>query len=193
MPATARYTRTAVVLHWVVAAMLLVQYPLGWLMQQIPKDPPGQRANIFNVHKSIGFVILALMVARLAWRLGHPAPALPAMPRWQAGLARATHAALYVVLLALPLSGYLGSVFSGYPVKFFGVVLPAWGAKNVQLKDLMSTVHLALGWVLATGFVLHMAGVVKHAWLDRDGLLRRMTWRGEAPRDAASAGHLRDA
>src|SRR3954462_11439223 len=89
MPATARYTRTAVVLHWVVAAMLLVQYPLGWLMQQIPKDPPGPRANIFNVHKSIGFVILAMMVARLAWRLGHPAPALPAMPRWQAGVGRA--------------------------------------------------------------------------------------------------------
>ena len=184
MPDTPRYTRFAVAMHWIVAAIVLVQYPLGWLMQQIPKQPPGQRAEVFNVHKSIGLTILALMIVRLGWRLAHRPPALPPMARWQAWLARGTHAGLYSMLVALPLVGYLGSVFSGYPVRYFGIVLPSWAAKNPQLKDWMSTAHLVLAWGLAIAFTLHMAGVAKHLLVDRDGLLRRMAWT-RASRGAA--------
>lgn len=169
-----RYTRVAVVLHWVVAAIVLGQFALGWWMQEIPKQPAGPRAEAFNLHKSIGVVVFALMLARIAWRLGHPPPPLPAMPRWQALLAHATHFLLYAALVALPLTGYLGSMFSGYPVKLFGMALPAWPGKNPALKELMSTAHLWLTWMLATAFVLHMAGVVKHTFVNRDGLLRRM-------------------
>src|SRR5438309_1046282 len=82
-------------------------------MQQIPKQPPGQRVEVFNLHKSIGLTILALMIVRLGWRLAHRPPEYPPMARWQARLARWTHAGLYVVLIALPLAGYLGSSFSG--------------------------------------------------------------------------------
>jgi cytochrome b561 len=176
MQAEGRYTAVAVGLHWLVAAMVLGQFVLGWWMQEIPKQPPGPRVEAFNLHKSIGMLIFALMVARMGWRLGHPAPALPEMPRWQARLAHATHLLLYAVLVALPLTGYLGSAFSGYPVKFFGIELPAWLAKNAQLKEWMSVAHLALGWTLAAAFALHIAGVVKHTFVDRDGLWRRMTW-----------------
>lgn len=186
MQETPRYSRFAVAMHWIVAAIVLVQYPLGWLMQQIPKQPAGQRAEIFNVHKSIGLTILALMIVRLGWRLAHRPPALPPMVRWQAWLARANHAALYALLMALPLVGYLGSVFSGYPVRFFGIVLPSWAAKNPQLKDWMSAAHLFLAWALALAFALHIAGVLKHAWIDRDGLVRRMAW-ARAPQGAADA------
>ena len=175
-----RYTRFAVAMHWIVAAILFVQYPLGWLMQLIPKSPPGQRAEVFNLHKSIGLTLLALMVVRLAWRLAHRPPQLPPMPPWQAWLAKINHALLYAALIAMPLAGYLGSVFSGYPVRFFGIVLPSWGAKNPALKDLMSQVHLTLAWILAAAFALHMAGVAKHL-LDRDGLLRRMGWSRAVP------------
>ena len=158
----ARYTRFAVAMHWIVAAVVVVQYPLGWWMQTIPKQPPGPRAEMFNVHKSIGLTILALMIVRLGWRLAHRPPELPEMPAWQARLARGTHLLLYVVLIALPLAGYLGSAFSGYPVRFFGIVLPPWAPKNVALKEWMGTAHLVLAWALTLAFALHVAGVVQH-------------------------------
>jgi cytochrome b561 len=153
---------------------VLAQFPLGWWMQEIPKLPPGPRVEAFNLHKSLGLLIAAAMLARIAWRLGHPAPPLPAMPPWQSRLAHVTHFFLYAVLVALPVTGYLGSAFSGFPVKFFGMTLPAWAGKNAQLKDWMSSAHLVLGWLLAVAFVLHMAGVVKHTFVNRDGLLRRI-------------------
>jgi cytochrome b561 len=189
MQARTSYTRFAVAMHWIVAAFVFVQYPLGWLMQQIPKQPPGQRAEVFNVHKSIGLTILALMLVRLGWRLAHRPPELPPMAAWQARAAKATHALLYAVLIAMPLAGYLGSVFSGYPVRYFGIVLPSWAAKNQELKDLMSTVHLTLAYTLAAVFAVHMAGVVKHVVIDDDGLMRRMMW----PRRTAAVNAATDA
>jgi cytochrome b561 len=181
MEPASRYTRVAVVLHWIVAAIVLAQFPLGWWMQEIPKQPPGPRAEMFNLHKSIGLAILALMIARLAWRMGHVPPALPPMPRWQAITARSTHWLLYALLIAMPLAGYLGSAYSGYPVKFFGMTLPSWAAKNVQLKEWMGTAHYALSWALLAAFGLHILGVAKHMILERDGLLRRMSWMRSAP------------
>jgi len=174
MQAQERYTRAAIVLHWLIAALVVAQFAFGWWMVGIPKDPPGMRAGAFNLHKSMGLTILALMLLRLGWRLAHRPPALPEMPRWQALLARTVHIGFYVLLVALPLTGYLGSAFSGYPVKFFGVTLPAWAPKNVAVKEWMSAAHLAIGWALALAFALHVAGAFKHAVLDRDGLLRRM-------------------
>jgi cytochrome b561 len=169
-----RYSRVAIALHWIVALLVVAQFALGWLMQGISKDPPGQRAAFFNVHKSIGLTILLLMLARLGWRLAHRPPPMPAMPRWHSLAAHATHWTLYATLIALPLVGYLGSEFSGYPVKYFGIVLPSWAGKNAQAKELMSVAHLALTWVLAGAVALHLAGVVKHALIDDDGLVARM-------------------
>ena len=122
----ARYTATAVVLHWVIAALLIAEFAHGWWMQVIPKEPPGIRADAFNMHKSFGLVLLALALLRLGWRLAHRPPPFPPMPRWQAIAARANHVLLYTMMLAMPLSGYFGSVFSGYPIKWFGMALPAW-------------------------------------------------------------------
>ena len=182
---TARYTRTAVALHWLIAALFIGQFAWGWLMQEIPKSPPGLRADAFNVHKSIGLCVLGLMMFRLGWRIAHPPPALPALPAWQAHLARATHVALYVALLVQPLSGYLGSVWSGYPVKWFGITLPAWGARSPELKDAMSNVHLVTSFVLLALVLLHVAGALNHA-LRRDGIVSRM-WFGTRTRSDAGA------
>jgi cytochrome b561 len=185
--ATPRYTTTAIVVHWVMAGVVFGQFAFGWLMQQIPKSPPGMRADAFNFHKSIGLCLLALVLFRLGWRLAHRPPPLPAMPAWQARAAKANHIALYVALIVMPLAGYLGSVWSGYPVKWFGVTLPAWGSNIPALKSLMSSVHLATSFVLLSLVALHVAGALQHA-LRGDGVLARMTLpppRARAPTTAA--------
>ena len=184
-PATARYTRTAVALHWLVAALFVGQFAWGWLMQEIPKSPPGMRADAFNLHKSIGLCVLGLMLFRLGWRIAHRPPALPPMPTWQAVLARVTHIALYAALIVQPVAGYLGSVWSGYPVKWFGITLPAWGSKSVALKDAMSNVHLVTSFVLLALVALHVAGALHHA-LRGDGLLARMSFGRRAIRASAT-------
>ena len=169
-----RYTPTAVVLHWLLAAMVLVQFAWGWWMQTIPKVPVGVRADAFNWHKSVGLTILALALLRLLWRLTHQPPPLPVMPAWQRRAARSNHALLYAAIILMPVIGYLGSVFSGYPVKYFGITLPAWGAKNETLKDFMSSAHLVLSWVIAGGVLLHVAAVAKH--LSEGGNIVRRIW-----------------
>ena len=170
-----RYTKTAVVLHWLVAGVVFGQFTFGWLMQQIPKAPPGMRADAFNFHKSVGLCVLALMLFRLGWRLEHPAPPLPPMPAWRMRAAKVTHAALYAALLVMPLAGYLGSVWSGYPVIWFGLTLPAWGTKMPALKSLMSDVHLVTSFVLLSLVALHVAAAFQHA-LRADGVMARMTF-----------------
>jgi len=169
-----RYTSVAIALHWLVAALVVGQIAWGWWMQEIPKQPVGPRVDAFNLHKSVGLTVLALMLVRLGWRLGHPPPPLPPLPPWQARLAASTHALLYVLLVLLPVVGYLGSVFSGYPVKFYGIALPAWGWKDSGLKDLCATIHLWGSQVLVALIALHVAGALKHALVEGDGLLARM-------------------
>jgi cytochrome b561 len=177
-----RYTRTAIALHWLIALLVVGQFAWGWWMLGIPKQPVGPRAEAFNLHKSIGMTILALMALRLAWRVSHRPPPLPPMVQWQAAAARITHWMLYAALLVQPLCGYLGSEFSGYPVKYFGMTLPSWAGKNVALKDLLSGVHLATSWVIAGTVLLHVGGALKHALIEHDGLLARMGIGGKSTR-----------
>jgi len=181
-----RYDRVAVALHWLIAFGVLEQIGLGWWMLDIPKQPVGVRAGWFNLHKSIGLTLGALVVLRLAWRLAHrPPPLPPSLPRWQQAAAIATHRLLYLCLLVMPLSGYLGSSFSGYPVRFFGITLPGWAARNDALKDLFSQIHYAAAAVFMLLIALHAAAALKHL-LARDGLFGRM-WPGREPAAAPRA------
>ncbi len=168
-----RYTRTAIALHWLVALLVIAQIAWGWWMQGIAKQPVGPRVDAFNLHKSVGMLIFALMLVRLGWRIGHPPPPLPALPPWQRRAARASHVLLYAALIAQPLTGYLGSVWSGYPVRLFGQVLPAWGAPHPALKDAMSSAHLVVAIVLIATIAVHIAAAMRHA-ARRDGVLSRM-------------------
>ena len=183
MRASDRYTRTAIALHWLIAILVIVQFTWGWWMQGIPKQPVGPRVDAFNLHKSFGMTILALMIVRILWRAGHPPPPLRGLPRWQVSAARATHLLLYVALVIQPLAGYLGSEFSGFPVKFFGWTLPSWAGKNVAMKDLMSAVHLATSWVIAATVVVHVGAALKHAFVNRDAVLARMGIGSPVPRN----------
>jgi cytochrome b561 len=110
------------------------------------------------------------------------------MPRWQERLARTTHVLLYVALIVQPLAGYLGSEVSGYPVKYFGMTLPSWAGKHIELKDALSGVHLVTSFVIAALVTLHVAGALKHALVDHDGLLARMgLGRARRSLDSSSA------
>lgn len=169
-----RYTRTAIALHWLVAVLVIAELAWGWWMQEIPKQPPGPRADAFNLHKSFGLVVLLLMLARVGWRVAHPPPPLPPMPAWNARLAHANHGVMYVATFVLTIGGYLGSAWSGFPVKFFGVVLPSWTAAAPALKDIASSVHLVASWALLVAVTLHVIGTAKHALVDRNGVLARM-------------------
>jgi cytochrome b561 len=162
-------------LHWLLAIGVIAQIALGLSMLDVPKSPPGVRAYWFNVHKSIGLTLAVLIVIRVAWRLAHRPPALPeSMRRWQARAAAASHWLLYGCMLVMPASGYLGSVFSGYPIKVFGITLPAWGWKDEALKELFSTVHLAVAVLFISIIALHVAAAFKHLVHDRDGVFDRM-------------------
>ncbi len=171
---TQRYPLTLIVLHWTIATAVVGLVVLGWWMQTIPKEPVGARADAYNLHKSMGLAVLLLMVARFAWRTTHRTPELPPLPLWQARAARAVHVLLYAAMFVDALSGYIGSATSGYPVKFFGLVLPAWAGANVAAKDACSVVHLVCNWALVTAIGVHVLATFYHQWVLRDGLLWRI-------------------
>jgi cytochrome b561 len=173
-----RYDRVAQTLHWLIAAAVIGQIALGLWMIDIPKSPAGVRADWFNLHKSTGMTIGLLVFVRLAWRLTHRPPALPAsVPQWQRRAAATSHWLLYACMLAMPIAGYLGSTFSGYPIKYFGLTLPNWGWKSDDLKEFFSAVHLGGAVLFAVLIALHVLAAIKHLVVDRDGVFQRMVGR----------------
>ena len=168
-----RYSPVAIALHWFLAAALIYQVALGWWMLDLPKAPPGLRAGWFHVHKSIGIRLARAVLVRLSWRLGHPVAPHDGLPKWQRRAATWSHRLLYACMLLLPLSGYMGSVFSGYPVKFFGHALPSWLPPSPAGKELMSVLHFGLVWLFMGLVTLHVSAALWH-WRRSDGVADRM-------------------
>jgi len=174
-----KYNRVAIALHWLLALALLGQLFLGFWMEGVPKEPPGVRAGWFNIHKSIGLILALLIVLRVIWRLMHTPPALPALPAWQKTAANWSHRLLYTCMVLMPLSGFLGSSFTPYPIKFFGTPLPRLWEASADLKELFGAVHTTTGFVMAALVALHIAAAVLHA-VRRDGVVQRMSLMGSA-------------
>lgn len=174
----ARYGLPAILMHWLQAGLVLGLLWLGMTMVDLPKG--AERSAAYGLHKSLGLCALALVVVRLAWRRRHPAPALLVTGR-EAVLARATHHVLYGLLLLVPLAGYLASSFTPYPMKFFGLELPAIGWPDPALNGAFKLLHQVGGWSLAALIVLHVAAALRHG-LRRDGTLSRM-WPGGLSRN----------
>jgi cytochrome b561 len=162
------YTKVAVALHWVIAVALFGQLVLGWWMLDVPKSPPGLRAGWFNLHKSIGMCIALAVAVRFAWRATHPVAQAQGLRAWQLRIARLSHWLLYFCTAALPIAGLLGSMFTKYPVLFFGLHLPAWNHDWPAAKHLMSQLHLSLVWLLIALVVLHIAATARHWWRGDD-------------------------
>lgn len=168
------YTRTAVTLHWVVALLILAAFPLGLYMTGLKLSP--LKLQLYSYHKWLGVTVAWLVVLRLAWRLRHPAPPLPmSLPVWQQKAAAALHHLLYLLMLALPLSGWLMSSAKGVPTVYLGLLpLPDLLDKNETLGDLLALVHATLAYVLATLVLVHVAAALKHQFVDHDAVLARM-------------------
>lgn len=174
-PLPARYTATAITLHWLIALLLLGQFAFGLALEDIPRGTP-ERGYYVNLHKSSGIVIGLLILLRLGWRLAHKPPPLPAStPSWQRRAAWFSHVALYLSMIALPLSGYLASNFSRHGVKFFNAVRWApWGPDDKALYAFFNGAHHLFALLLALLVAVHVLAVAKHMLVDRDRLLLRM-------------------
>jgi len=169
-----RYTRTAIALHWLIAAGLLGLFSLGVYMSDLPLSP--LKLKLYSWHKWAGVTMFALIALRLLWRLGHRPPALPAhMGRLEQWFAHAGHLALYLLMFAIPLSGWLMSSAKGFQTVVFGVLpLPDLLDKNKELGDLLQTLHWGLNMLLALTVLGHAAAALKHHFLDKDDVLTRM-------------------
>jgi cytochrome b561 len=173
-PSSTRYTYIAIALHWLLAIGLIYQLGLGMWMEDIPKTPPGLRAEWFNWHKSIGIVLGLVIVLRGIWRLTHRPPALPdSMPAWQIWAANTSHALLYICMVTMPVSGFLGSSFTAYPIKFFGTPLPRLWDASADLKELFGVLHTGCSYVFMTLIAIHIFAALLHAFR-RDGIANRM-------------------
>ena len=187
-----RYAVVAIVLHWAIAIGILAMIPFGWWMSDLIHEPETRAHGVaaFQLHKSIGLSILVLSLARLGWRLMNPPPPLPAgMTQWERIAAVATHWGFYAIMIALPLSGwaYVSSGFDAegrplaVPTYWFGLFevphLPIAGAAEGVRQAAASaaiSAHSAMAWGAIGLAVLHVAGAVKHQFLNKDDVMSRM-------------------
>ncbi len=168
-----RYNMVAIILHWAMAFAIIGLWGVGHVIDLIPKGPG--RTEVVMLHKAVGVIVLVLAVARLVWRLTRPRPSLPVtMPPFEQWLAHAGHAALYVLMLLIPIDGVLMSQSGGRPVSVFGLVLPVFVAKNEALRDIFKAGHEVLGWVLAVVLAGHVIAALRHHFVLKDDILRRM-------------------
>jgi len=176
-PPPTHYTRTAVALHWGIAALVIILIAAGWIMTDMPGSPA--KLQVVTWHKWGGITVLALFFVRGLWRLTHPAPPPVAAPVWQQRSAQAMHALLYAMLLLQPLSGWLFSSAAGRQVVYLNLIpLPNLVARNPPLGAVFKELHGAGGTLLAVIIALHALAALKHHFVDRDDTLRRMLrWR----------------
>lgn len=168
-----RYSRTAVFLHWTLALLIVLTTALGWRMMAIEDDPGSEQ--FFALHKSIGLIIATLVAARCVWRLTHRPEPLPAgIAAWEIRLAGWIHGLLYLLMVILPVTGYLGASFTKAGVEWFGVATPHWAEPNHDLAEPFFAIHSVLVWVLVAVVALHVAGGLKHLLLDKDRVFQRM-------------------
>jgi cytochrome b561 len=191
-----RYTKTAIILHWLIAIFIALMFVLGWYMAELPKEAPKQmaydlfdlgvytwqvaeeispRTFYFNLHKSLGLTVLALIVLRILWRITHKPPAaLSSYKAIEKKVATATHHSLYLLMLAVPVTGLTMAINSKYGVKWFGIDVIA-GLDNKPVRDFFECTHEFVGIVLLVLIGIHLLGALKHKFIDKDNTMSRMS------------------
>jgi cytochrome b561 len=171
--------------HWTTALLIIGNGIFGLAMDLA--SSPMQKINWLALHKSIGLTVLALLLLRLLWRVVDKRPREEPAPRWQQLAAHAVHGLLFLLVAALPLSGWWFNSITGKPLQFFKLFnLPALAAPNHDLRHFSHQLHEYLFWLLVLLLVPHVGGALKHHLIDRDGVLRRMLPFGR-PHSASSS------
>ena len=192
---TVRYSKVAVILHWLIALGIFIMFGIGWFMADLPKEAPKQmaydlfdlgivtwqlgeevspRTFYFNLHKSIGVTLFALIIFRILWRITHKPPALlSSYKEMERKLADGAHHLLYLLMFAVPLTGLVMAIASKYGVKWFGIDFIS-GLDNKPLREAFKEAHQIIGLVLLLIVVLHILGALKHKFIDKDETLSRM-------------------
>jgi cytochrome b561 len=168
-----RYGAVAQLFHWAIVALIIAQFVLALRAKGLS---PIAKIGILATHKSIGITILGLALLRLAWRLFNPVPSLPAgAPRWQDRAAHLSHFLLYALLFITPLLGWFMSSARAFSVSWFGLVtLPDFIEPNKAAFETLRDLHHFMAYTLGTIAIVHAAAALKHHFLDRDDVLRRM-------------------
>jgi cytochrome b561 len=191
MISSGRYTHIAMLLHWLVAALIIANVALIWTVDLWPDDAVRP---VIDTHKSIGITVLGLALLRVLWRIGHRPPPIPrSYPRWERAAAHAAHAALYLIIFALPLSGWLhDSAWNDaatHPMYWFGLFewprIAIFGGYDHAARDVvhdqLGALHTWCGYVLYALLAAHILGALKHQWLDRHAELQRILPWGRIP------------
>ncbi|KLI63174.1 cytochrome b [Aurantiacibacter marinus] len=170
-----RYSGVAMLFHWVIAGLVI----LNWRLAENAEHAAAraEKIAIFNDHKAVGITILALTIGRLAWRLSHPVPPLPSgYANWERILARSTHVIFYVLLIGLPIGGWLANSLGGQQIEMFGLftigALPV--GSNEGLSEEIFDLHKTGGTIMIYLVGLHVLGGLKHTFFDKDGGIFRM-------------------
>jgi cytochrome b561 len=164
------YSTGAIAFHWTIAALVIFNILVGLLHDAVPPV----RA-LMPAHKAVGITVLALSLARVAWRLAHRPPPLPAhVARWERGAAHATHWTLYALIIVMPLTGWaMGGGDKPHPFTWLGLQVPVLPVSSAT-ADASHSAHVVLGWLMAGLVAIHIAAALRHHWVLRDGVLARM-------------------
>nr|WP_175799988.1 cytochrome b/b6 domain-containing protein [Burkholderia anthina] len=172
MSRPARYDAVARLLHWLIVTLIVAQFAIGWTMPDVHRDT--QPVGLIAAHLIVGAALLAAMAARVLWRATHRPPPDDLSPVMRT-LSGATHVALYVLLVAVPLLGWINASSRAWSVTLLGIVpLPALSAAGSGFGHAMGDVHGILAWVLFGGICLHVAAALTHRFVLRDGVMQRM-------------------
>jgi cytochrome b561 len=167
-----QYGATAKVLHWLVVALLAVQFLIGWFMPDVHAGPP---ASAMTLHISFGISILALIILRFVWRLAHPVAPESSLPPWQRVTSEAVHWLLYALVLATTVTGWLFASFRGWSVSYFYLVpLPMLADKNADGVHAIDGWHQIAEWTLLIVIGVHVAAALAHIFIYRDRIMQRM-------------------
>jgi cytochrome b561 len=193
---TQKYSKPAIILHWLTGLIILIMFSIGWYMADLPKEAPKTltldlfdlgiytkqfaeaitpRTFYFNLHKSLGITVLALILVRVYIRLSKGHPAFPStMKAWEAKLADLVHKGLYVLMVAMPLTGFVMAIYSKYGISWFGLHLIP-GVDNAGIRDIFKEAHETIAVILIILIALHVAAAIKHKVVDKDEVMSRMS------------------